>query len=104
MSRLLTGTQTVDAIISQLRTFGMADNTAQISQGLPIGFAEIEELVKTLSNPGNPKKISQAEATLRVLQRSPQGWDIADALLNSSDENVRFFGALTFTVKLNADS
>ncbi|KAF2715077.1 ARM repeat-containing protein [Pleomassaria siparia CBS 279.74] len=80
----------------------MADRSAQ--QGFPMAFAEIETLVKTLSNPGNAKDISEAEATLRVLQRSPQGWEIGDALLNSNDEHVRFFGALTFTVKLNSDS
>lgn len=77
----------------------------QPPQAFPLSFEEIQNLVKTLSNPGNAKKISETEATLKVLQRSPQGWEIADALLNNStDENVRFFGALTFTVKLNADS
>lgn len=76
----------------------------QPPQAFPLSFDEIEALVKTLSDPGHAKKITETEATLRVLQRSPQGWEIADALLNSSDESVRFFGALTFTVKLNADS
>jgi hypothetical protein len=76
----------------------------QPPQAFPLSFGEIEELVKTLSDPGHAKKITETEATLRVLQRSPQGWEIADALLSSTDENVRFFGALTFTVKLNADS
>lgn len=84
--------------------FAMANNLAQPPQAFPIGFEEIEGLVKTLSDPGHAKKIPETEATLRVLQRSPQGWEIGDALLHSSDENVRFFGALTFTVKLNADS
>ncbi|KAF2008848.1 ARM repeat-containing protein [Aaosphaeria arxii CBS 175.79] len=74
------------------------------SQSLPLGLEEIERLVKSLYEPGNAKKISETEATLRVLQHSPQGWEIADALLNNSDENVRFFGALTFTIKLNNDS
>ncbi|KAF2678963.1 hypothetical protein K458DRAFT_315514 [Lentithecium fluviatile CBS 122367] len=74
------------------------------AQGLPLNFEEIENLVKTLYEPGHGKKISETEATLRMLQRSPQGWEIGDALLNSTDENVRFFGALTLTVKVNADS
>lgn len=82
----------------------MASNPAQAGQAFPLNFEEIEGLVKSLYDPGNAKKISQNEATLRVLQRSPQGWEIADALLKSSDEQVRFFGALTLTVKLNADS
>lgn len=82
----------------------MANSAAPPSQAFPLGFAEIEGLVKSLYEPGQAKKISQTEATLRVLQRSPQGWEIADALLKSEDEQVRFFGALTLTVKLNADS
>ncbi|KAH5645414.1 hypothetical protein HBI51_115790 [Parastagonospora nodorum] len=82
----------------------MANATSQTAQAFPLAFDEIERLVKSLYDPGNAKKISQNEATLRVLQRSPQGWEIADALLKSNDEQVRFFGALTLTVKLNADS
>jgi hypothetical protein len=82
----------------------MASDAAQPTQAFPLSFEEIERLVKSLYDPGHAKKISQNEATLRVLQRSPQGWEIADALLKSNDEQVRFFGALTLTVKLNADS
>ena len=82
----------------------MATNGIQEQQGFPLSFVEVEGLVKSLYDPGHAKKISQTEATLRVLQRSPQGWEIADTLLKSDDEQVRFFGALTLTVKLNADS
>ncbi|KAF2474327.1 ARM repeat-containing protein [Lindgomyces ingoldianus] len=82
----------------------MTDGSVPPPQAFPLSFEEIEGLVKTLYDPGHAKRVSEIEATLRVLQRSPQGWDIGDALLHSSDENVRFFGALTFTIKLNADS
>jgi hypothetical protein len=83
----------------------MADNNnTQVPSALPMGFDEIERLVKSMYEPGQGKKITQTEATLRILQRSPQGWEIANALLKSEDEQVRFFGALTLTVKLNADS
>ncbi|KAF2024879.1 ARM repeat-containing protein [Setomelanomma holmii] len=82
----------------------MATKGPQAAQAFPLSLEEIEGLVKSLYDPGHAKKISQNEATLRVLQRSPQGWEIADALLKSHDEQVRFFGALTLTVKLNADS
>ncbi|KAL5121783.1 member of the karyopherin-beta [Pleosporales sp. CAS-2024a] len=82
----------------------MAASTAPPAQPFPLGFDDIEALVKSLYHPGNAHHISQNEATLRVLQRSPQGWEIAHALLKSDDEQVRFFGALTLTVKLNADS
>ena len=81
----------------------MATNGAQ-QEGFPLSFPEIEGLVEMLYDPGHAKKISQTEATLRVLQRSSQGWEIADALLKSDDEQVRFFGALTLTIKLNSDS
>ncbi|KAF1839035.1 hypothetical protein BDW02DRAFT_564370 [Decorospora gaudefroyi] len=82
----------------------MADNVAQQPQAFPLPYEEIERLVKSLYEPGQAKKISETEATLVLLQRSPQGWQIADALLKSDNEQVRFFGALTLTVKLNADS
>lgn len=41
---------------------------------------------------------------LQRLQRSPRGWEIAEFLLARPGDNVRFFGALTFIVKLNTDS
>ncbi|KAB2576968.1 Importin-beta [Lasiodiplodia theobromae] len=66
-------------------------------------IAEVEALVTRLYQPGDPATISQIEKDLQQLQRSPQAWQIADALLGSSDVNVRFFGALTFTVKLTSD-
>jgi hypothetical protein len=94
--------------LTQQLYFGLAAHTKmpanQPTETFPLGFDEIERLVKSLADPGNAKKISQNEATLRVLQRSPQGWEIADALLKSDDEQVRFFGALTLTIKLNADT
>lgn len=67
-------------------------------------IAEVEDLVKRLYQPGDPATISHIEKSLQQLQRSPQAWQIADALLGSTDVNVRFFGALTFTVKLTSDS
>jgi hypothetical protein len=82
----------------------MVATSAQPSEALPLSFQDIEELVISLYDPGHAKKITETEATLKVLQRSPQGWDMGDALLNSSNENVRFFGALTLTVKINSDS
>ncbi|KAL6712789.1 member of the karyopherin-beta [Lecanora helva] len=66
-------------------------------------MADVEQLVKTLYHPGLPEVITDTEKNLRGLQRSPNGWQIADALLQSEDANVRFFGALTFTIKANQD-
>lgn len=53
--------------------------------------------------PGSPKKIGRIQETLQRLQKSPEGWQMADALLGCNDDKVRFFGALTFTVKINQD-
>jgi len=77
---------------------------AGAQQSFPLNMEELERLVKIMHAPGNPKDVAEANSTLQVLQRSPQGWDMADALLNSNDLNSRFFGALTFTIKINADA
>lgn len=59
--------------------------------------------MKKLYLPGPPAQIARIQESLQALQRSEDGWKLADALLASSDNKVRFFGALTFTVKLNLD-
>ncbi|KAL8721170.1 MAG: hypothetical protein Q9225_002095 [Loekoesia sp. 1 TL-2023] len=64
---------------------------------------EIEKLVQQLYLPGAPQHISEIQKTLQRLQRTDKGWQLADALLQSQDEKVRFFGALTFTIKINGD-
>ncbi|EME43520.1 hypothetical protein DOTSEDRAFT_174398 [Dothistroma septosporum NZE10] len=67
----------------------------------PTNVQEVEQLVKRLYQPGTPKVIAQIDDQLKLLQNSSDGWQLADALLGSDDPNVRFFGALTFQVKLN---
>ncbi|KAF6223554.1 hypothetical protein HO133_000397 [Letharia lupina] len=69
----------------------------------PHTFADAEKLVQKLYQPGSPQEISRIQNALQKLQRSQQGWQFADALLQSQDEKVRFFGALTFTIKINQD-
>lgn len=54
--------------------------------------------------PGAAEKVAGIQETLQKLQRSPEGWQLADSLLGNKEESVRFFGALTFIVKLNTDS
>jgi hypothetical protein len=46
--------------------------------------------VKGLYVPGSPKKIGKIQETLQRLQRSPEGWQMADALLSCDDDKVRF--------------
>ncbi|KAF2087011.1 ARM repeat-containing protein [Saccharata proteae CBS 121410] len=69
----------------------------------PTSIAEVEELVKRLYQAGTPAQVQAVEKQLQQLQKSQEGWILADTLLSSSDANVRFFGALTFTVKLKSD-
>jgi len=53
--------------------------------------------------PGPSKLVANIQEQLQQLQKSKDGWQMADQLLASSDVNVRYFGALTFTVKINSD-
>jgi hypothetical protein len=69
----------------------------------PQSVDEVAQLVKRLYQPGNAQVITQIQEQLQTLQRSNDGWQLADALLGYDDLNIRFFGALTFTVKLNND-
>ena len=63
----------------------------------------LHQLVQKLYQPGSPQEVARTQDALQKLQRSQQGWQFADALLQSQDEKVRFFGALTFTIKINQD-
>lgn len=69
----------------------------------PQSVEDVENLVKRLYKPGPPSVIESINDQLQRLQLSPDGWKLADTLMGSDDPNVRFFGALTFTVKLNND-
>ncbi len=66
------------------------------------GFC-IYKLVQKFYQPGSPQEVARIQDILQKLQRSQQGWQFADALLRSQDEKLRFFGALTFTIKINQD-
>ncbi|KAK7551890.1 armadillo-type protein [Phyllosticta citricarpa] len=70
----------------------------------PTSMAEVANLVKSLYQQKDPEMIKRIEKALQSLQKSPEGWQLADALLSHSDPEVRFFGALTFTVKLHSDA
>ncbi|KAI9772601.1 MAG: hypothetical protein M1835_006254 [Candelina submexicana] len=69
----------------------------------PTSIHEVEELIKRLYLPGSPNLISKIQEALQQLQRSNRGWQLAHSLLNSNDDKIRFFGALTFVIKLNND-
>ena len=75
---------------------------AQLSELLRFSLADHKlQLVKLFYTPGNPEVIHHAEQQLQTLQHSPEGWQMAERLLESDDSNVKFFGALTYTVKIN---
>ncbi|KAF7591246.1 hypothetical protein BBP40_001807 [Aspergillus hancockii] len=67
---------------------------------------EARTLVSQLYDPantGNPAKIKAIQEHLQTLQKGPQAWLIANNLLSDESTDLRFFGALTFTVKINQD-
>ncbi|PYI20743.1 importin 13 [Aspergillus violaceofuscus CBS 115571] len=67
---------------------------------------EAKALVSQLYDPantGNPAKIKAIQEHLQSLQKGPQAWLIANHLLAEDNTDLRFFGALTFTVKINQD-
>ncbi|KAL4903967.1 hypothetical protein BDW74DRAFT_36426 [Aspergillus multicolor] len=55
------------------------------------------------TNTGNPAKINEIQELLQNLQKGPHAWVIANCLLAEQSPDLRFFGALTFTVKVNHD-
>lgn len=66
----------------------------------------VAQLVSQLYDPtnaGNPTKIKTIQEHLQTLQKGPQAWLVANALLSDGGTDSRFFGALTFTVKINND-
>ncbi|KAL7627124.1 member of the karyopherin-beta [Parahypoxylon ruwenzoriense] len=71
---------------------------------IPTTLPEVEHLIRELYKPNPSTTIARIQEILQGLQRSPGGWQLAQGLLASPDENVKFFGALTIIVKLNTES
>ncbi|KAJ8129443.1 hypothetical protein O1611_g4189 [Lasiodiplodia mahajangana] len=76
------------------------ENNIHIPNTLP----EVEHLVNELYKPNPPETVSQIQEALLRLQKSPQGWQLAQSLLARPGDNIKFFGALTIIVKLNTES
>ncbi|KAK9478490.1 armadillo-type protein [Lipomyces japonicus] len=66
-------------------------------------FRRVEQKIIELYQPGDSQKIHETQHELQQLQKSAEGWQLANMMLQSDVANVRFFGALTYTVKLNTD-
>ncbi|KAH8653657.1 armadillo-type protein [Xylariales sp. PMI_506] len=71
---------------------------------IPTSLDEVENLVNRLYEPSAAPLVPQIQEVLQKLQKSPDGWQMAEGLLARPADNVKFFGALTFIVKLNTDS
>lgn len=89
--------------------WGCAFSNKTLSFPSVVNLPELElltfsQLIHQLYRPGAPEKVVKIQETLQRLQRSPEGWKLAISLLENKDEQVKFFGALTFTVKLNTDA
>ncbi|TLD28315.1 hypothetical protein PspLS_03848 [Pyricularia sp. CBS 133598] len=78
----------------------------QGEQGLPLpsSLEEVESLILALYEPGPPETISRIQEVLHRVQKSPEGWQLAQSLLVNSNDTIKFFGALTIIVKLNTES
>jgi hypothetical protein len=66
----------------------------------------MEQLIKRLHNtsdPPSPSEIQEIEGRIQSLQRESSGWSVGLDLLAHEQPIVRFYGALTLTVKINAD-
>ncbi|KKA29490.1 hypothetical protein TD95_001601 [Thielaviopsis punctulata] len=70
----------------------------------PTSIDEVEALVLALYDPASVSNVTQIQAALHQVQKSPEGWRLAHELLGRQDEKVRFFGVLTFIIKLNTES
>ncbi|KAK9799081.1 putative Armadillo-type protein [Seiridium cardinale] len=71
---------------------------------MPSSLDDVELLVNRLYEQNSTSTVSQIQEVLQKLQKSPEGWQIAEGLLARHSDNVRFFGALTFIVKLNTEA
>ncbi|KAK4238590.1 hypothetical protein C8A03DRAFT_33405 [Achaetomium macrosporum] len=81
----------------------MADG-AMAQLPLPTSLAEVEALIRALYQPNPPETISKIQDVLHRLQRSPEGWQLAQSLIAHREDNIRFYAALTLIIKLNRDS
>lgn len=61
------------------------------------------QLITALYSPGPPDRIKHIQEVLQKVQKSAEGWQLAENLLSNPDDKIKFFGALTFIVKLNTE-
>ncbi|RMJ21414.1 hypothetical protein PHISP_07717 [Aspergillus sp. HF37] len=84
----------------------MSTDSSGLGADVQLLINDARTLVSQLYDPanaGNPTKINFIQEHLQALQKGPHAWLIANDLLGSDNAGLRFFGALTFTVKINHD-
>ena len=67
---------------------------------LPTSVAEVERLVLSLYTQNTGNQYGLINNQLLELQRSPDGWNMANQLMRSHHAEVRLYAASTFLVKL----
>jgi hypothetical protein len=66
----------------------------------------MERLIGDLYDPANqssPERINEIQTQIQRLQREKSAWQLGLDLLHHGEATVRFYGALTLTIKINAD-
>ncbi len=66
----------------------------------------MEKLIVQLYAPANqssPERINEVQTQIQRLQREKSAWQLGLDLLHQDEATVRFYGALTLTIKINAD-
>lgn len=66
----------------------------------------MEQLIRELHDRGNqaaPDRIHEIQRQIQRLQRERAAWQIGLDLLRHDEAVMRFHGALTLTIKINAD-
>ncbi|KAK5208484.1 member of the karyopherin-beta [Exophiala xenobiotica] len=66
----------------------------------------MEQLIRELNDPVNqaaPERINEIQRQIQRLQRDKSAWQGGLDLLQHGEAIIRFYGALTLTIKINAD-
>ncbi|KAK4169230.1 importin-13 [Cladorrhinum sp. PSN259] len=70
---------------------------------LPTTLDEVVSLIRELYRPYQPD-VARIQDVLHRVQKSQEGWRLAETLISHRENEIRFFAALTLMIKLNRDS
>jgi hypothetical protein len=66
----------------------------------------MEQLIAELYHPANqsaPERVNKIQRQIQQLQREKSAWQLGLDLLGGNEPTLRFYGALTLLIKINAD-